>query len=110
MTSVTMAHAFVAVFCTVTLCHLINAALGHPFPLPLLGLIWGIALGAAGSATGNPYYGKERQYQNQKFGAGVRFQHPVTSSVTLKPGSATHWTMDFSPTRLAVRHQVSVLV
>ena len=76
MTSVTMAHAFIAIFCTVTLCHLINAALGHPFPLPLLGLIWGIALGAAGSATGNPYYGKERQYQNQKYGAGV----PISAS------------------------------
>jgi tetrahydromethanopterin S-methyltransferase subunit E len=55
---------------------LINAALGHPFPLPLLGLVWGIALGAAGSATGNPYYGKERQYQTQKFGAGV----PIAAS------------------------------
>ena len=71
MTTVTMAHAFIAIFCTVTLCYLMNAALGHPFPLPLLGLLWGIALGAAGSAVGNPYYGKERQYQNQKFGAGV---------------------------------------
>jgi tetrahydromethanopterin S-methyltransferase subunit E len=80
--------------------HLINSALGHPFPLPLLGLIWGIALGAAGSATGNPYYGKERQYQNQKFGADhYIFQHPGISSVTLKPGNATHLTMDFSPTR-----------
>ena len=76
MTSVTMAHAFIAIFAVVTLCHLINGALGHPFPLPLLGLIWGIALGAAGSATGNPYYGKERQYQNQKFGAGV----PISAS------------------------------
>ncbi len=76
ITTVTMAHAFIAIFCTVTLCHLINTALGHPFPLPLLGLIWGIALGAAGSATGNPYYGKERQYQNQKFGAGV----PISAS------------------------------
>ena len=76
MTSVTMAHAFIAIFATVTLCHLMNSALGHPFPLPLLGLVWGIALGAAGSATGNPYYGKERQYQNQKFGAGV----PISSS------------------------------
>jgi Tetrahydromethanopterin S-methyltransferase, subunit E len=27
-------------------------------------------------ATGNPYYGKERQYQNQKFGAGV----PISAS------------------------------
>jgi len=76
MTTVTMAHAFVAIFCTVTLCYLMNAALGHPFPLPLLGLLWGIALGAAGSAVGNPYYGKERQYQNQKFGAGV----PISAS------------------------------
>ncbi len=76
MTTVTMAHAFIAIFATVTLCHLMNSALGHPFPLPLLGLVWGIALGAAGSATGNPYYGKERQYQNQKFGAGV----PISAS------------------------------
>jgi len=76
MTTVTMAHAFIAIFAVVTLCHLINSALGHPFPLPLLGLVWGIALGAAGSATGNPYYGKERQYQNQKFGAGV----PISAS------------------------------
>src|SRR5512136_3279131 len=76
MTTVTMAHAFIAIFAVVTLCHLINSALGHPFPLPLLGLIWGIALGAAGSATGNPCYGKERQYQNQKFGAGV----PISAS------------------------------
>jgi tetrahydromethanopterin S-methyltransferase subunit E len=76
MTTVTMAHAFVAIFATVTMCFLINAALGHPFPLPLLGLVWGIALGAAGSATGNPFYGKERQYQSQKFGAGV----PIAAS------------------------------
>jgi tetrahydromethanopterin S-methyltransferase subunit E len=76
MTTVTMAHAFVAIFATVTVCHLMNGALGHPFPLPLLGLIWGIALGAAGSATGNPFYGKERQYQNQAFGAGV----PIAAS------------------------------
>jgi len=76
MTTVTMAHAFIAIFAVVTLSHLINTALGHPFPLPLLGFVWGIALGAAGSATGNPYYGKERQYQNQKFGAGV----PISAS------------------------------
>jgi tetrahydromethanopterin S-methyltransferase subunit E len=76
MTTVTMAHAFVAIFTTVTLCYLMNAALGHPFPLPLLGLVWGIALGAAGSAVGNPFYGKERQYQTQNFGAGV----PISAS------------------------------
>ncbi|HZD43320.1 MAG TPA: tetrahydromethanopterin S-methyltransferase subunit E [Methanomicrobiales archaeon] len=76
MTTVSMAHAFVAIFTTVTVCFLMNSALGHPFPLPLLGLIWGIALGAAGSATGNPFYGKERQYQSQKFGAGV----PISAS------------------------------
>jgi tetrahydromethanopterin S-methyltransferase subunit E len=76
MTTVTMAHAFIAIFTTVAMCYLMNAALGHPFPLALLGVVWGIALGAAGSATGNPFYGKERQYQNQKFGAGV----PVAAS------------------------------
>jgi len=76
VTSVTMAHAFVAVFTTVSMCYLLNAALGHPFPLPLLGIVSGIALGAAGSATGNPFYGKERQYQSQMFGAGV----PISAS------------------------------
>lgn len=76
VTTVTMAHAFVAIFTTIAMCHLMVVALGHPFPLPLLGLVWGIALGAAGSATGNPFYGKERQYQNQKFGAGV----PIAAS------------------------------
>jgi tetrahydromethanopterin S-methyltransferase subunit E len=76
VTSVTMAHAFVAVFTTVSMCYLLNAALGHPFPLPLLAIVWGIALGAAGSATGNPFYGKERQYQSQMFGAGV----PISAS------------------------------
>lgn len=76
MTTVTMAHAFVAIFTTVAMCHLMISALGHPFPLPLLGIVWGIALGAAGSATGNPFYGKERQYQEQKFGAGV----PISAS------------------------------
>jgi tetrahydromethanopterin S-methyltransferase subunit E len=76
LTSVTMAHAFVAIFCTTAMCYLMATALHHPFALPLLGLVWGIALGAAGSATGNPFYGKERQYQNQKFGAGV----PISAS------------------------------
>jgi tetrahydromethanopterin S-methyltransferase subunit E len=76
VTTVTMAHAFVAIFTTISMCYLMVAALGHPFPLPLLGLVWGIALGAAGSATGNPFYGKERQYQEQKFGAGV----PISAS------------------------------
>ncbi|MBP2146497.1 tetrahydromethanopterin S-methyltransferase subunit E [Methanofollis sp. W23] len=76
VTTVTMAHAFVAVFPAVAMCYLLVAALNHPFPLALLGIVWGIALGAAGSATGNPFYGKERQYQSQKFGAGV----PISAS------------------------------
>ena len=76
VTTVTMAHAFVAIFATVTVCYLMMTVIGHPFALPLLGIVWGLALGAAGSATGNPYYGKERQYQNQKIGAGV----PISAS------------------------------
>lgn len=76
VTTVTMAHAFVAIFATVTVCYLMMTVIGHPFALPLLGIVWGLALGAAGSATGNPYDGKERQYQNQKFGAGV----PISAS------------------------------
>ena len=76
VTTVTMGHAFVAILATTVICYLMAAVLGHPFSLPLLGIVWGLALGAAGSATGNPYYGKERQYQNQKFGAGV----PISAS------------------------------
>ena len=76
VTTVTMAHAFVAIFTTVAMCYLMTTVIGHPFSLPLLALVWGIALGAAGSATGNPFYGKERQYQNQNFGAGV----PISAS------------------------------
>lgn len=76
VTTVTMAHAFVAIITTVVICYLMATVIGHPYSLPLLGIVWGLALGAAGSATGNPYYGKERQYQNQKFGAGV----PISAS------------------------------
>ncbi|HJJ41983.1 MAG TPA: tetrahydromethanopterin S-methyltransferase subunit E [Methanocorpusculum sp.] len=76
VTTVTMAHAFVAIITSVVICYLMSVVIGHPFSLPLLGIVWGLALGAAGSATGNPYYGKERQYQNQKFGAGV----PISAS------------------------------
>ena len=76
VTTVTMAHAFIAILSTVIICYLMATILDHPFSLPLLGIVWGLALGAAGSATGNPYYGKERQYQNQKFGAGV----PISAS------------------------------
>jgi tetrahydromethanopterin S-methyltransferase subunit E len=75
--SVTMAHAFIAIFCTVAVCYLMATVLhAQPFAMPILGLLWGLALGAAGSATGNPFYGKERQYQNQNFGAGV----PISAS------------------------------
>ena len=39
VTTVTMAHAFVAIFTTVAMCQLMIVALGHPFPLPLLALV-----------------------------------------------------------------------
>ena len=109
MTTVAMAHAFVAIFCTVTICYLINVALGHPFPLPLLGFIWGITLGAAGSATGNPYYGKERQVPEPEVRCRCPdLRHPGTSSGMLKPENATRSTTGTSPQSSVVPQQVSV--
>jgi len=45
--------------------------LGHPFPLPLLAVLWGITIGAIGSSTGDIHYGGEREYQQYPFGGGV---------------------------------------
>jgi len=66
-----MAHSYIAVVCIVGLSWIMNAILGHPFPLPLLALIWGITVGAIGSSTGDVHYGAEREFQNFPFGAGL---------------------------------------
>jgi tetrahydromethanopterin S-methyltransferase subunit E len=47
------------------------AVLAHPFPLPLLAFIWGIAVGAIGSSTGDVHYGAEREFQNVEYGSGL---------------------------------------
>ncbi len=66
-----MAFAFVTTFSIVIISYLMITALGHPFPLALLAFIWGIAVGAIGSSTGDVHYGAERQFQNTEFGAGL---------------------------------------
>lgn len=43
----------------------------HPFPLPLLAVLWGITIGAIGSSTGDVHYGAEREYQQYPFGGGI---------------------------------------
>ena len=45
--------------------------LGHPFPLPLLAVLWGITIGAIGSSTGDVHYGAESEYQKFDYGGGT---------------------------------------
>lgn len=68
-------HGFIVSFAIVGLSYLMNAGLGHPFPLPLLAVLWGITIGAIGSSTGDVHYGAEREYQHLPFGGGI----PVAS-------------------------------
>jgi tetrahydromethanopterin S-methyltransferase subunit E len=64
-------HGFIAVFCMLFAAHLASTALGNPFPLPLIALIFGITVGAIGSSTGDVHYGAEREYQKYPFGGGI---------------------------------------
>ncbi|GAB6055222.1 tetrahydromethanopterin S-methyltransferase subunit E [Methanobacterium movens] len=66
-------HGFITTFCIVGLSYLMISALqpAHPFPLPLLAVLWGITIGAIGSSTGDVHYGAEREYQQYPFGGGV---------------------------------------
>ncbi|MBA1341761.1 MAG: Tetrahydromethanopterin S-methyltransferase subunit E [ANME-2 cluster archaeon] len=66
-----MAHGYIAVFCIVSFSYIMDHMLAHPFPLPLLALLWGITAGAIGSSTGDVHYGAEREFQNQPFGSGL---------------------------------------
>ncbi len=66
-----MGHGYIAVFCIVSFSYIMDHMLGHPFPLPLLALLWGITAGAIGSSTGDVHYGAEREFQNQPFGCGL---------------------------------------
>ncbi|MDD3041525.1 MAG: tetrahydromethanopterin S-methyltransferase subunit E [Methanosarcinaceae archaeon] len=70
-TPVIMGYAFITTFCILVISYLLNAVLGHPFPLPLLAFIWGITVGAIGSSTGDVHYGAEREFQQFEFGSGL---------------------------------------
>lgn len=64
-------HGFIVTFCMVGLSYLMITALAHPFPLPILAVLWGITIGAIGSSTGDVHYGSEREYQQYPFGGGI---------------------------------------
>jgi len=59
-------HGFIVTFSIVGLSYLMTlpvTGFNHPFPLPLLAVLWGITIGAIGSSTGDVHYGGEREYQ-----------------------------------------------
>ena len=67
-------HGFIVTFLIVGLSYLMTLPIpgfGHPFPLPLLAVLWGITIGAIGSSTGDVHYGGEREYQQYPFGGGI---------------------------------------
>ena len=70
-------HGFITSFCIVGISYLMTIPLGmsaqplHVFPLPLLAMLWGIALGAIGSSTGDVHYGAESEYQKFEYGGGT---------------------------------------
>ena len=67
-------HGFIVTFLIVGLSYLMTLPVpgfGHPFPLPLLAVLWGITIGAIGSSTGDVHYGGEREYQQYPFGGGI---------------------------------------
>ncbi len=69
-----MAHAYITAFCIVSISYIMTASwlpIQHPFPMPLVAFIWGLAIGAIGSSTGDIHYGAEREFQNYPFGAGL---------------------------------------
>ena len=68
---VMVGYSFITTFCIIVISYIMINVLGHPFPLPILAFIWGIAIGAIGSSTGDIHYGAERQFQNVEFGSGV---------------------------------------
>lgn len=73
-TTAIMAHAYITAFCVVTISYIMTAPwlpIQHPFPFPLVAMIWGLAIGAIGSSTGDVHYGGEREFQNYIFGAGL---------------------------------------
>ncbi|MGM0770691.1 MAG: tetrahydromethanopterin S-methyltransferase subunit E [Halobacteriota archaeon] len=70
-TPVIMGYAYITTFCILVVSYIMVAVLGHPFPLVLIAFIWGIAVGAIGSSTGDVHYGAEREFQSVEFGSGL---------------------------------------
>ena len=72
-TTTIMAHAYLTAFCITCVSYIMVYMLPvkHPFPMPLIAMIWGLAVGAIGSSTGDVHYGAEREFQNFPFGAGL---------------------------------------
>lgn len=68
-----MAHAWITAFCIVTISYIMAYLLPvkHPFPMPIIALIWGLTVGAIGSSVGDIHYGGEREFQNRLFGTGL---------------------------------------
>ena len=68
-----MGHAYVTAFCIIGLSYVMweQTLIGHPFPFPVIALIWGLCVGAIGSSTGDVHYGAEREFQDFKFGSGL---------------------------------------
>jgi tetrahydromethanopterin S-methyltransferase subunit E len=68
-----MAHAWITAFCLATISYIMAYLLPvkHPFPMPIIALIWGLAAGAIGSSVGDIHYGGEREFQNRLFGTGL---------------------------------------
>lgn len=73
-TTTIMAHSYITAFCIVSISYIMTAPwlpIQHPFPMPLVAFIWGLAIGAIGSSTGDVHYGAEREFQAYPFGAGL---------------------------------------
>ncbi len=68
-----MGHAYITTFCIVGLSYVMSeqTLINHPFPFPVIALIWGLCVGAIGSSTGDVHYGAEREFQDFKFGSGL---------------------------------------
>lgn len=68
-----MAHAWITAFCVTCIAYIQTQILmpHHPFPMPVIAMIWGIAVGAIGSSVGDIHYGGEREFQWRIFGQGL---------------------------------------
>src|SRR5512136_2321691 len=68
-----MAHVWITSFCITTIAYIQVYVLTphHPFPIPVIALIWGLTVGAIGSSVGDIHYGGEREFQWRLFGQGL---------------------------------------